>query len=165
MTDAELIARLREDDTDFWHCDAADRIEALTYAHDTMVHLWAKEAAEKQVALGRIEALTEQLKTVLDREAATTARYDAKMDALEAKLATCEEIGRAFEEDAGQLRNKLAKAVEGLREIASEASVTVHTHNKGGINYTRMYKDWRKLAVKRIDKARATLAEIEGAKG
>jgi hypothetical protein len=35
----------------------------------------------------RIEALTEQLKTVLDREAATTARYDAKTDELEVKLA------------------------------------------------------------------------------
>jgi hypothetical protein len=62
------------------------------------------------------------------------------------------------------LTAKLAKAVEALREIASEASVTVHTHNRGGINYTRMYKDWRKLAVKRIDKARDTLAEIEGDK-
>ena len=30
MTDEELIARLRKDDTDFWHCEAADRIEALT---------------------------------------------------------------------------------------------------------------------------------------
>jgi hypothetical protein len=60
---------------------------------------------------------------------------------------------------------KLAKAVEALGEIASEASVTVHTHNRGGINYTRMYEDWRKLAVKRIDKARDTLAEIEGEKG
>ena len=39
------------------------------------------------VAADRIEALTEQLKTVLDREAATTARYDAKTDELEAKLA------------------------------------------------------------------------------
>lgn len=29
MTDEELIARLRQDDTDFWHCEAADRIEAL----------------------------------------------------------------------------------------------------------------------------------------
>jgi methionine synthase II (cobalamin-independent) len=63
------------------------------------------------------------------------------------------------------LTAELAKAVEALREIASEASVTVHTHNRGGINYTRMYEDWRKLAVKRIDKARATLAEIEGDKG
>jgi hypothetical protein len=41
-----------------WCRQSADRIEALTYAHDTMVHLWAKEAAEKQVALGRIEELT-----------------------------------------------------------------------------------------------------------
>jgi uncharacterized protein (UPF0147 family) len=30
MTNEEVIARLREDDTDFWHCEAADRIEALT---------------------------------------------------------------------------------------------------------------------------------------
>jgi len=30
MTNEKLIARLREDDTDFWHCEAADRIEALT---------------------------------------------------------------------------------------------------------------------------------------
>lgn len=29
MSDEELIARLRQDDTDFWHCEAADRIEAL----------------------------------------------------------------------------------------------------------------------------------------
>jgi hypothetical protein len=29
MTDEELIARLRKDDTDFWHCEAADRIEEL----------------------------------------------------------------------------------------------------------------------------------------
>jgi hypothetical protein len=59
---------------------------------------------------------------------------------------------------------KLAKAVEGLREIAAVASVTVHTHNKGGINFKKMYEGWRKVAVQRIDKARATLAEIEGAK-
>ena len=74
--------------------------------------------------------------------------------------ATMAQINRTLAVEA-----KLEKAVEGLREIASEASVTVHTHNKGGINYTRMYEDWRKLAVKRIDKARDTLAEIEGEKG
>jgi RPA family protein len=39
----------------------ADRIEALTEARDTMTNLWAKEAAEKQVALGRIEALNAKL--------------------------------------------------------------------------------------------------------
>lgn len=29
MTNEELIARLRQDDTDFWHCEAADRIDEL----------------------------------------------------------------------------------------------------------------------------------------
>lgn len=38
-----------------------------------------------------------------------------KIKELEVKLKTSEEIGRAFEEDAGQLRAKLAKAVLALR--------------------------------------------------
>ena len=59
MSDEELVKRLREGAT--WDDDVA--------------------------AADRIEALTEQLKTVLDREAATHFRHDAKMDALEAKLA------------------------------------------------------------------------------
>jgi chromosome segregation ATPase len=57
MTDEELCKRLRG-----WGMKTpsagADRIEELIEARDTMGHLWAKEAAEKQVALGRIEALT-----------------------------------------------------------------------------------------------------------
>jgi hypothetical protein len=59
---------------------------------------------------------------------------------------------------------KLAKAVEALREIAAEASVPVHTW-KNGINFKKMYEGWRKVAVQRINKARATLEEIEGEKG
>ncbi len=62
------------------------------------------------------------------------------------------------------LNAKRAKALEALREIAAVASVPVHTHNKGGINFKKMYEGWRKVAVQRIDKARATLAEIEGEK-
>ena len=62
------------------------------------------------------------------------------------------------------LEAKLAKAMEALREIAAVASVPVHTHNRGGINFKKMYKGWRKVAVQRIDKARATLEEIEGDK-
>jgi predicted N-acetyltransferase YhbS len=59
-TDEELTAFLR--DLPFLRAaKAADRIEALTEARDTMGHLWAKEAAAKQVALGRIEALTAEL--------------------------------------------------------------------------------------------------------
>jgi hypothetical protein len=41
--------------------DAADRIEALTEARDMMGRLWAKEAAERQVALGRIDELEAKL--------------------------------------------------------------------------------------------------------
>jgi hypothetical protein len=64
-------------------------------------------------------------------------------------------------EQCESLEAKLAKAVEALREIAAEASVPVHTW-KNGINFKKMYEGWRKIAVARIDNARATLAEIKG---
>ena len=57
MTDEALCNALRYEK---WG-EAADRIEALTEARDTMGHLWAKEAAAKQVALGRIEELEAKL--------------------------------------------------------------------------------------------------------
>jgi FtsZ-binding cell division protein ZapB len=61
----ELIKRLREDDTDpVMLKKAADTIET--------------QAAE-------IEELRAQLKTVLDREAETHRRHDAKVEALEAE--------------------------------------------------------------------------------
>jgi hypothetical protein len=105
MTDEELCKGLR------LLCfipttQAADRIEALTEVRDTMGHLWAKEAADKQVALGRIEALTEQLEA---------ARADAK----EAE-AYAEELAKDQVDLCSQLiaaEDKLAKAVEALREI------------------------------------------------
>lgn len=40
-----------------------------------------------------------------------------RIEELEAKLKTSEEIGLAFEEEAGQLRAKLAKAVEALSRV------------------------------------------------
>ena len=40
----------------------------------------------------RITALEAQLQTVLDRESATTARYDAKLDALEAQVAAADRL-------------------------------------------------------------------------
>jgi hypothetical protein len=43
---------------------------------------------------------------------------------LEAKLKISEEIGRAFEEDAGQLRAKLDKAVTALRYVVSAKGLT-----------------------------------------
>lgn len=63
---------------------------------------------------------------------------------------------------AKEAEAKLAKAVEALREIAAEASVPVHTKKHGGISNKKMYTAWRALAVKRIDHARAMLAELEG---
>ena len=42
---------------------------------------------------------------------------EARIEELEAKLKAAEEIGRAFEEDAGQLREKLAKAVEFIEDL------------------------------------------------
>jgi septation ring formation regulator EzrA len=86
MTDEELVERLRV--LDPWLNElevideAADRIEALRDARDTMGNLWAKEAAEKQVALERIEALTEQLEAAR----ADAKKAEAYAEELEEKL-------------------------------------------------------------------------------
>lgn len=90
MTDEQLIARLRK----------ADEYEPL--GHDG----W--EAAD------RIELLEYMNNTILG----AVEQRDATIEALEAKLKTSEEIGCAFEEDAGQLREKLAKTAAFLEEIA-----------------------------------------------
>ena len=63
----------------------------------------------------------------------------ATNEALTAKLTTCEEIGRAFEKDAGQLREKLAKAMTHVMDYSNDPHL--------------------------VQFARATLAEIEGEKG
>ena len=47
------------------------------------------------------------------------------MEELEAKLKTSEEIGRAFEEDAGQLRAKLAKQDDLIKERSDEVRAAV----------------------------------------
>jgi hypothetical protein len=70
-----------------------------------------------------------------------------RIEALTAKLATCEEIGRAFEEDAGQLRAKLAKAVD-----AMEVCVR---HEPRGIYPDHVPNYWL---------LRTTLAELKGEK-
>jgi hypothetical protein len=171
MTDEELVKRLRSyaKDQGGWHniddtCEeAADRIEALTEVRDTMGHLWAKEAADKQVALGRIEALTEQLEAArADAKEAEAYAEELQGDltelcrqliATEDKLATCEKYRDAYAEcdrigtqAVRDLEDKLAKATE-LVTFASNMDVT----------------DWSEaLDVK--DQARATLAEIEGEK-
>lgn len=59
---------------------------------------------------------------------------------------------------AGYEQKARAERLEAaLREIAAEASVPVRTKKKGGIKHKWMYKGWRKIAVERIDIARAAL--------
>ena len=116
-----------------------------------------------------IQTLTEQLEAAradakeaeayaegLERDLKTCCMAQTVMDntvaELEAKLSTCEEIGRAFEEDAGQPRDKLAKAVEALRFGVDliEGDSIGHEWKKGQADFRRM--------------ARAIIAEIEGEK-
>jgi predicted nucleic acid-binding Zn-ribbon protein len=77
---------------------------------------------------------------------------EAYAEELEAKLKTAEGIGRAFEEDAGQLREKLAKAVETLRNVVEE--------------YDLFRKDEYERGLSPLDDeihdARTTLAELKG---
>jgi chromosome segregation ATPase len=163
MTDEELVKRLRSyaKDQGGWHniddtCEeAADRIEALTEVRDTMGHLWAKEAADKQVALGRIEALTEQLEAArADAKEAEAYAEELQGDltelcrqliATEDKLATCEKYRDAYAacdrigtQAYRELEGNLAKAVRGLNAI----------YVWGEDTYAR-------------DMARTTLAEID----
>lgn len=81
MTDEELIKRLREIGmfSFEWTADqAADRIEALVEQLDRMAYRWAKEGVEKQVALGRADALELAL---TQSRAETAAAYERAADA------------------------------------------------------------------------------------
>jgi hypothetical protein len=100
-------------------------------------------------AAAAIEALTAKLAKAVEERDTLRLVIDANIEKHRSRAEAAEA--------------KLAKAVEGLREIAAEASVPVHTW-KNGINFKKMYEGWRKVAVQRINKARATLAEIEGEK-
>jgi hypothetical protein len=62
---------------------------------------------------------------------------------------------------AADALDKLAEAVEALRDISTEVSIPVKTKKHGGIKFKWMYFSWREVAVKRIDIARAALAELE----
>jgi len=166
MSDDDLVKRLvdwsehDEGKINDARQEAADRIEALTAEKDehwkSFVH-WRKEA----------DALTEQLEAArADAKEAEAYAEELQGDltelcrqliAAEAKLATCEEIGRAFEEDAGQLRAKLAKAVEELERQVEAWSNALEL----GILATQH----RTSASILLDGVRALLAEIEGEKG
>jgi chromosome segregation ATPase len=69
-------------------------------------------------AADRIEALNEQLKTVLDREAATTARYDSKLETLTEQLEAARADAKEAEAYAEELDAKLGQAMRLLTEAA-----------------------------------------------
>jgi hypothetical protein len=58
---------------------------------------WAAVAAEVLRLTEANAALDAQLKTVLDRESATHARHDAKLDALEAQIAAADRLAKAMD--------------------------------------------------------------------
>lgn len=75
----------------------------------------------------QIKALEAQLKTVLDREAETHARHDAKVDALEAQLATAREAMQDFVDkvDRGEAHStrsyaKFRAALDAIKEKNGE---------------------------------------------
>jgi hypothetical protein len=68
-----------------------------------------------------------------------------RIEQLQYNLKTSEEIGRAFEEDAGQLRAKLDKATDALKEL-------IFLSNEGDI------VDW----LNALARAQELMAEIKG---
>jgi 5'-deoxynucleotidase YfbR-like HD superfamily hydrolase len=96
-----------------------------------------------------------------EEEAAAVEALVDRAEELKSEVKQWHSEGMFWIEKWGAAEAKLAKAVEALREISAEASVTVHTW-KNGINFKKMYEGWRKIAVQKIDVARAALAELEG---
>ena len=94
------------------------------------------------------DPLVKRLRTSLSMLAQEEAAD--RIEDLEAKLKTSEEIGRAFEEDAGQLRAKLAKAVEAFDCWRSMM-------NNFAYDMGEMVSEFDALA-------RTTLAELTGGK-
>jgi chromosome segregation ATPase len=165
MTDEELVKRLR-DDVNGEHdmtphgadcLQAADRIEALTAERDDYAFKLSDANNTYSEMHVELEALTEQLEA---------ARADAKKaegyaEELEKEIELNEQEACMLENDLikadkeiDNLKVKLAKAVEGLRQIAEQTKgVTPEPDNL-------------QIAIGSIHSyARALLAEIEGEKG
>jgi chromosome segregation ATPase len=140
MTDAELIARLRKEDTDFWHCEAADRIEALTKERDEAVNQQDSARHSVDVLAKRGRAMIAENAKLHDRIEALIAERDDYAHKLMQANNTYTEMHLEIE----RLSDKLAKAVEALEDISGNG-------NAAGRNPQLM-----------ADKARATLAEIKG---
>jgi hypothetical protein len=133
MTD-DLVKRLRMAD------------EYLPLGHDG----W--EAAD------RIDELEVSLQAVLNREAATTARYDAKTDELEAKLAECLERNALLEA-------RLGKAVDAAVDAGASLAAAISLLERGGRKAAPSNKMFDQMLVdyrNSLERTRATLAEIEG---
>jgi septal ring factor EnvC (AmiA/AmiB activator) len=83
------------------------------------------------------------------------ARAEAadRIEALERERDVSNELGRALEEDAGQLRERLAEAVKALRRIANSQPRPMRSGGYEGHDVSNMQRT-----------ARAALAEIEGEK-
>ena len=150
MSDAELVKRLLDFDkvTVGDARDAALRIEELIEARDTMGHLWAKEAAEKQVALGRIEALEQQVADLLS-DVPCACGYDNPTDVCMKHLP----LVRNLIEQLETARADTKKAVEALLL----ARVHVANNEQG-------WSVGRASARSDLKIINATLAEVEGDK-
>lgn len=80
MTDEELIARLRGDDTDFWHCEAADRIEALVKEQNYWIERCGRERAFASSHRVRAERLEAAIDYILDGMAIDAPDYEIDPD-------------------------------------------------------------------------------------
>ena len=123
MTDEELIARLRQDDTDFWHCEAADRIEALTE------QLTAARADSKEADAHAVELESDRRKTyeALLLMSRLHSEVEAKLAKAVEALQDIFEKPRSADWTYAELISEMKKeAREALAEISSEAAL-----NKG----------------------------------
>jgi hypothetical protein len=85
--------------------------------HLTKAQLRQKVEYVRADRIEELEAEVRRLESQCEGLAQAAINNGQGLIIAEAKLATCEEIGRAFEEDAGQLREKLAKAIVALDKI------------------------------------------------
>lgn len=121
------------------------------------------EAIRLNAALAAMEGRTmcHDLELYLD-----FAEQVKRIEELEAKLKTSEEIGRAFEEDAGQLRTKLAKAMEALELIfvACDQGRMIPRSGAGGMTVEANIRGsvYTGVPAWPLEEARTTLAELKG---